>query len=68
QRSLHSTHNNVHNIRGRRSDVVKNAPILRRTDFGEYHPDGGWGWVVCGASFLMNFLCHGLHLSGGVVL
>jgi hypothetical protein len=64
-RSIH--HNNVHNIRGRLSDVVKNAPILRRTDFGEYYPDGGWGWVVCGASFLVHFLCHGLHLAGGTI-
>ncbi len=44
------------------------APVLPcRADFGEYYPDGGWGWVVCGAAFLVHFLGHGLHLAAGTV-
>ena len=43
-------------------------PIPRRTDFGDYYPDGGWGWVVAGAAFLVHFLSHGLHLAFGTML
>ena len=40
----------------------------RRADFGDHYPDGGWGWVVCGAAFTVHFLAHGLHLAYGTVL
>ena len=44
------------------------VPALpRRADFGDYYPDGGWGWVVCGASFVVHFLSHGLHLASGTL-
>ena len=43
-------------------------PIPRRADFGEYYPDGGWGWIVCGAAFTVHFLAHGLHLAFGTTL
>ena len=40
----------------------------RRTDFGDHYPDGGWGWVVCGAMFVVHFLAHGLHLAAGTLI
>ena len=31
-------------------------------------PDGGWGWVVCAASFLCNLILDGIAYSFGVLL
>ena len=31
-------------------------------------PDGGWGWVVCAASFLCNMILDGIAYSFGVLL
>nr|KAG5710750.1 hypothetical protein BaRGS_035152 [Batillaria attramentaria] len=31
-------------------------------------PDGGWGWVVTGASFMVQFLLDGVSCSFGLVL
>ncbi|KAL5019783.1 hypothetical protein ScPMuIL_002675 [Solemya velum] len=31
-------------------------------------PDGGWGWVVCAGSFLINFILDGTMFSFGVLL
>ena len=30
-------------------------------------PEGGWGWVVCCATFSVNFIVFGIHSSFGVV-
>lgn len=30
-------------------------------------PDGGWGWMVCAATFLVNFIVFGIHNSFGVI-
>ena len=30
-------------------------------------PDGGWGWIVCCGTFLVNFIVFGIHNSFGVV-
>ncbi|XP_076435356.1 monocarboxylate transporter 14-like [Babylonia areolata] len=31
-------------------------------------PDGGWGWMVCAASFMVNFMIDGTFFSFGVLL
>ena len=31
-------------------------------------PDGGWGWVVCFASFLCNVILDGIAYSFGILL
>jgi len=31
-------------------------------------PDGGWGWVVCFGSFLVNFILDGTMFSFGMLL
>lgn len=30
-------------------------------------PEGGWGWIVCCGTFLVNFIVFGIHNSFGVV-
>jgi len=41
-------------------------------DFGEVlvpaPPDGGWGWVICFASFMCNLILDGIAYSFGVLL
>lgn len=36
--------------------------------FDDNTPDGGWGWVVCFGSFLLNFILDGTMFSFGVLL
>ena len=31
-------------------------------------PDGGWGWVVCAASFLCNMILDGIAYCFGVLI
>ena len=31
-------------------------------------PDGGWGWVVCVASFMCNLILDGIAYSFGILL
>lgn len=31
-------------------------------------PDGGWGWVVCIAAFVVNFIADGTMFSFGILL
>ncbi|CAE1309339.1 unnamed protein product [Acanthosepion pharaonis] len=41
---------------------------VRDPDEEKFHiPDGGWGWVVCFAGFMVNFICHGLVSSHGII-
>ena len=51
-----------------RSRKLEPPPMPRRADFGDHYPDGGWGWVVCGAAFVVNFLTYGTHLAFGSLL
>ena len=30
-------------------------------------PDGGYGWIVCCGTFIVNFVVFGIHSSFGVV-
>ena len=30
-------------------------------------PDGGYGWIVCCGTFIVNFVVFGIHNSFGVV-
>lgn len=31
------------------------------------YAEGGWGWVVCGAAFMVSFVVFGIHNSFGVI-
>ncbi|XP_022231984.2 uncharacterized protein LOC111080585 [Drosophila obscura] len=52
----------------------RNIPALRRTGVDTtrirqyFYPDGGWGWIICGVSFLVHILTTGLQLSYGLLL
>ncbi|XP_030383874.1 monocarboxylate transporter 7 [Scaptodrosophila lebanonensis] len=52
----------------------RNIPALRRTGVDTtrirqyFYPDGGWGWIVCGVSFLVHILTTGLQLSYGLLV
>lgn len=51
----------------------RNVPALRRRDLdtaairSHYYPEGGWGWIVCGAGFLAHLLTSGLQLAFGLL-
>ena len=30
-------------------------------------PDGGYGWIVCCGTFIVNFVVFGIHNSFGIV-
>ena len=36
---------------------------MRRSDY----PIVGWGWLMCGAAFVAQFVCHGFQLASGVM-
>ncbi|XP_055920964.1 monocarboxylate transporter 10 [Eupeodes corollae] len=52
----------------------RNIPALRRSGVDittirqHFYPDGGWGWIICGLSFLAHVLTSGLQLSYGLLL
>ncbi|XP_017775060.1 PREDICTED: monocarboxylate transporter 2-like [Nicrophorus vespilloides] len=58
-RELHSLHRNVPALRRRDVDT---ATIKQH-----YYPEGGWGWLVCGAAFLAHLLTSGLQLAFGLL-
>lgn len=31
-------------------------------------PDGGWGWIVCFATFMTNFTVTGITSTNGIIL
>lgn len=40
----------------------------KRSDFGDFYPDGEWGWIVVVGAFMMDLLCKGIHLASGSFL
>ena len=64
----HHNHHHHHHNRTGTGGRYDTPHLPRRTDFGEYFPDGGWGWTVCGAAFIVHFLCHGFHLAAGTLI
>ncbi|XP_066139576.1 monocarboxylate transporter 2-like isoform X1 [Euwallacea fornicatus] len=58
-RELHSLHRNIPALR--RKDVDTN------TIKQHYYPEGGWGWLVCGAAFLAHLLTSGMQLAFGLL-
>lgn len=48
-------------------------PALRRQDLDmsamrqHFYPEGGWGWIVCGAAFLAHLLTTGMQLAFGLL-
>ncbi|XP_049817094.1 monocarboxylate transporter 2-like [Aethina tumida] len=58
-RELHSLHRNVPALRRRDVDT---ATIKQH-----YYPEGGWGWLVCGAAFMAHLLTSGLQLAFGLL-
>ncbi|XP_074040042.1 monocarboxylate transporter 2 isoform X2 [Leptinotarsa decemlineata] len=59
ERELHSLHRNIPALRRRDVDT---ATIKQH-----YYPEGGWGWLVCGAAFLAHLLTSGLQLAYGLL-
>ncbi|CAH1377000.1 unnamed protein product [Tenebrio molitor] len=58
-RELHSLHRNVPALRRRDVDTA----TIRQ----HYYPEGGWGWLVCGAAFLAHLLTSGFQLAFGLL-
>ncbi|RZC36658.1 hypothetical protein BDFB_006539, partial [Asbolus verrucosus] len=58
-RELHSLHRNIPALRRRDVDT---ATIKQH-----YYPEGGWGWLVCGAAFLAHLLTSGFQLAFGLL-
>jgi hypothetical protein len=50
---------------GRKEDEVGGQTV---TPYVVVPPDGGWGWVIVGASFLCNLVVDGIVFSFGVFL
>ncbi|KAG5889107.1 hypothetical protein JTB14_003910 [Gonioctena quinquepunctata] len=59
ERELHSLHRNIPALRRRDVDTAK----IKQ----HYYPEGGWGWLVCGAAFLAHLLTSGLQLAYGLL-
>jgi len=50
------------------TDDDKEDSGISSMDEPELPPDGGWGWVVCFGSFMVNFILDGVMFSFGVML
>ncbi|XP_050298344.1 monocarboxylate transporter 2-like [Anthonomus grandis grandis] len=58
-RELHSLHRNIPALRRRDMDIT----MIKQ----HYYPEGGWGWLVCGAAFLAHLLTSGMQLAFGLL-
>ncbi|KAK6628062.1 hypothetical protein RUM44_010544 [Polyplax serrata] len=58
-RDFHSLHRNVPALRRRDVDTT----AIRQ----HYYPEGGWGWIICGAGFIVHLFTTGLQLSFGLL-
>ncbi|XP_048481867.1 monocarboxylate transporter 4 [Plutella xylostella] len=59
ERELRSLHRTVPALRRRELDT--------RAIKHHFYPEGGWGWIVCGAAFLAHLLSTGLQLAYGAL-
>lgn len=48
-------------------DIVKNDETASLIDSGFHPPDGGYGWVIVAASFVVLMLCGGVVYSIGIL-
>merc|ERR1719510_558670 len=56
ERNIFKTTSN-RQVQGTKSAIIQEVP-----------PDGGWGWVICCATFLCNFVVGGTYFSFGIML
>ncbi|CAK1586961.1 unnamed protein product [Parnassius mnemosyne] len=59
ERELRSLHRTVPALRRRELDT--------RAIKHHFYPEGGWGWIVCGAAFLAHLLSTGIQLAYGAL-
>ena len=48
-------------------DDIKNDELPPHPMRGSDYPDVGWGWLMCGAAFIAQFVCHGFQLASGMM-
>ena len=46
----------------------KNKSFSTRKSYTEVAPDGGWGWIICIATFMCHFVVGGTYYSYGIML
>ena len=49
------------------SDKIKSLNIISAGSYSYVAPDGGYGWIVVAASFLVNMIADGVTFSFGVM-
>ena len=51
-----------------RTPSNRQVPGTKTATIQEVPPDGGWGWVICFATFLCHFVVGGTYYSFGIML
>lgn len=59
---------NNDNINASQSPTFQQLMAARRLLCRHYYPETGWGWVIIVVGILVNTICHGLHLTFGVLI